>query len=598
MESMHHNGVMVPPEYEGQGLVVAIKDEKIKLNSEQEELAVAWAKKIGTPYVEDPVFAKNFHEDFSEKLGFKVLPGDVDYSEIRKLIIEERERKKNLPKEEKKRLREERKAIREMNKERYGYVTIDGIRMEIGNYVVEPSSIFMGRGKHPLRGKWKEGPRYEDIELNLSPDAPIPEGDWKEILWDPEAMWIARWRDKLSGKMKYVWPSDSSILKQKSDIEKFDKAKELQRDIDKVKSHIMENLDHEDLCRRKTATVCYLIDHLKFRIGDEKDEDEEADTVGASTLRPEHLTFNGGNKVVFDFLGKDSVRHYLEAELPEEVYGNLKHFAENAESTLFDEVNSKTVSDFLDEVITGLSAKVFRTCYSTKIVEEKLKKFEVSPDDPDYVKKHIATLANLEAAILCNHKRTIPRTWEKVLERRKERLKEKKRKARENLRKYREKIRDARNKYKERLARYEKKLAEDKEKLVEYKEILKQRMDEGRSTKGIKNRIASKKRVIKNGRQRIRDLKKKHRERIDRYKDRLEARRAKDQEYIEKYTLQIEARQMTRDYNLNTSLKSYIDPRIFYEWGRENDYDWKDYYSAALCRKFSWVEEGIPDHDS
>ena len=71
----------------------------------------------------------------------------------------------------------ERKVIREANKERYGYAVIDGERCEVGNYTAEPSSIFMGRGEHPWRGRWKEGPSHVDIELNLSPDALRPEGE-------------------------------------------------------------------------------------------------------------------------------------------------------------------------------------------------------------------------------------------------------------------------------------------------------------------------------------------------------------------------------------------------------------------------------------
>ena len=52
---------------------------------------------------------------------------------------------------------------------------------------------------------------------------------------------------------------------------------------------------------------------------------------------------------------------------------------------------------------------------------------------------------------------------------------------------------------------------------------------------------------------------------------------------------------MTRDYNLGTSMKSYIDPRIYYDWGRKVDYDWKSYYSKTLQKKFSWVD---PDQES
>ncbi|MBN1785065.1 MAG: DNA topoisomerase I, partial [Candidatus Bathyarchaeota archaeon] len=102
METLHHNGVLIPAQYEGKGLIVKINGKEVKLTAEQEEMAFAWAKKVGTPYVEDKVFAKNFHKDFSEKLGFTVKHGDVDYSAIVSLVEEEREYKKNLPKEEKK----------------------------------------------------------------------------------------------------------------------------------------------------------------------------------------------------------------------------------------------------------------------------------------------------------------------------------------------------------------------------------------------------------------------------------------------------------------------------------------------------------------
>ena len=42
-----------------------------------------------------------------------------------------------------------------------------------------------------------------------------------------------------------------------------------------------------------------------MRVGDEKDPDE-ADTVGAITLRKEHIKIEG-DTLHFDFLGKDSV---------------------------------------------------------------------------------------------------------------------------------------------------------------------------------------------------------------------------------------------------------------------------------------------------
>ena len=47
MERLHHNGVLVPPKYEGKGLTIKVKGDEIKLTTDQEEMAVAWAKKVG-----------------------------------------------------------------------------------------------------------------------------------------------------------------------------------------------------------------------------------------------------------------------------------------------------------------------------------------------------------------------------------------------------------------------------------------------------------------------------------------------------------------------------------------------------------------------
>ena len=71
-------------------------------------------------------------------------------------------------------------------------------------------------------------------------------------------------------------------------------------------------------------------------------------------------------------------------------------------------------------------------------------------------------------------------------------------------------------------------------------------------------------------------------------------RKEKDRQAIDKLKLQIKAQEETKDYNLGTSLKSYIDPRIYYNWGKKIDYDWKNYYSKTLRSKFSWVE---PDEE-
>jgi len=494
MKQLSHNGILIP-KYEPKGFHIIFKDKKIDLKPEQEEMAVAWVKKVETDYVKDKVFVGNFFDDFCKALGVKGSVSDFDFSEIKKIVDKEREVKLNMSKEEKKKLAAERKAIRETNKEKYGFATIDGERVELGNYMAEPSSIFMGRGEHPLRGRWKNGAKESDVVLNLSPDSKVPPSKWKAIVWQPSSMWIGKWDDKLSDKEKYIWVSDFSPMKQEREIEKFEKAKELEKKFGLIKSHIIKNLDSDNVKKRKIATVCYLIDALSMRVGDEKDEDE-ADTVGAITLTTKNIVICQNNLVKFNFIGKDYVKWEKEIVLPENIVRNLKEFIKNSESFVFDKVRSEDVNGFLSEIVGGITAKVFRTYHASKVVKEYIGNVKVKQDDSEAYKKYLATMANLQAAIVCNHKRKMPKNWNESLEKKKQRLEQLKLK----------------------------------------------------KTK-------------------------------------------KSEEAVKALEMKIKLMKAAKDYNLNTSLKSYIDPRIYYKWSKKVKFDWKKYYSKTLQRKFSWVEK-------
>lgn len=42
------------------------------MTPQHEEMAVAWVRKLGTEYAEDPVFVKNFFGDFCKALGLEI----------------------------------------------------------------------------------------------------------------------------------------------------------------------------------------------------------------------------------------------------------------------------------------------------------------------------------------------------------------------------------------------------------------------------------------------------------------------------------------------------------------------------------------------
>ena len=510
MKSLKHKGIYVPT-YDSKGFSIKIEGQKIPLKTKSKQMAIAWIRKtwsLTTP--PDEVFEKNFMQEFLEQLkqenpSLNVMKKEedpqIDFSEVSNYLLAEKQKKERMSKEEKKALAAERKVARLERKEKYGYAEVNGKKLEIANWTAEPSCLFAGRGDHPRRGKWKEGPGEEDIILNLSPGSPRPAGNWKDVVWEPDKMYVAKWTDKLTGKIKYVWFSDTAFIKQNREKEKFKKAEKLGKNITTIEQHIIKNMNAKDETKRKVATVCWLILKPNMRVGDEKDPDE-ADTVGAITLRAEHIKIDG-DTLHFDFLGKDSVRWEKSVPAPHAVIRNIEHYAKTSKEYLFEGVDSKKVSRFLSQKMQGLTAKVFRTWRCTKTVTEELAKSPVKKEDPLHLKKFHAKMANLKVAEVANHKRMVS-------------------------------------------PKFEERLAKKEDQFKEMKAQLKQKKAEGKKTASLETRIEKKK-------------------------------------------LDIELTKRTKEYNLGTSLKSYIDPTAYVKWARKVDFDLEKFYPKTLRNKFSWA---------
>ena len=69
LKQLVHNGILALQIPQPSRLALEIRGERRELSHQQIEMAMAWAKKQGTPYVEDPTFTHNFMQDFSAALG-------------------------------------------------------------------------------------------------------------------------------------------------------------------------------------------------------------------------------------------------------------------------------------------------------------------------------------------------------------------------------------------------------------------------------------------------------------------------------------------------------------------------------------------------
>ena len=540
-KTLQHNGILFPPLFESQGIKLKINAENIPLDLGQEEMVYQWAKKKDTPYAQDKVFQKNFTSDFAKTLPSKfkkISYGDLDFSDPYKLVDKEKDLKEMMTKEEKKAIATKRKELREELKEKFGKAIMDGKEVEVGNYMAEPPGIFIGRGEHPLRGRWKPPVTPKDVTLNLGKEAKVPEGNWGKIVHDKDSMWLAGWTDFLTQKRKYVWLADTAGLKQDRDKEKYEKAVKLANEIEKIKDRIVKDMKSRDSKISKISTACYLIYRTAMRVGDEKDPDE-ADTVGATTLRKEHINITP-NTIEFDFLGKDSVR--WQESVPakghdKQFHENLKKIIQNKKpkDDIFDGITSRHVNVYYSSIVKGLTAKVFRTYLATNVVKNYLKEHDNLKGKTPNEKLYHAKMANLEAAIMCNHKRTIPKTFEQVLEKKRDTLK-----------------------------KIEKDKPWGKTEVTLKKATAKETKTDAQTK--------TKEKRIKTLNEQIKKQKKKHKERQ------------------EKLKLQIDLSGKTRDYNLGTSLRNYIDPRVVKAWTDDVGAEWEKLYTAALQKKFLWVQ--------
>ena len=222
--------------------------------------------------------------------------------------------------------------------------------------------------------------------------------------------------------------------------------------------------------------------------------------------------------------------------------------------------SSRTVNAYLSDILPGLTAKVFRTHHATMAVHHSLESSGVGAEDPEYRKWETASLANLEAAVLCNHTKKEPATWERS----RKRYREREQKAQARI-----------GPYKDKVAGYRQALADLRQDAADKIEAASEKQRDKVAARYEKRIAVAERRVSQ-----------------------AETQLEKARQRLGKIQAQAAIATQKRTWNLGTSLKSYIDPRVYYEWGQQVDYDvLESYYPKALRSKFGWVKRGDGDTD-
>jgi len=470
-DTLVHNGpyfthIMEP--YKAHGAPLVYDGKNYKLSPAEERIANFYARRIISEeagnvvakLTEDAVFNKNFWTDFKKYLSpeHKKIFKDfkkLDFSKIVNKLMQQKELDKQMTAAQKN-IKKVRTAER---KQDYGYAVINGVKEPVGNFTIEPAAIFYGRGENPKRGKIKRDIDPEEVTINVQEGVTVkpPAGhNWKNVIHDHKAAWIANWKDPISNENKYVYLGAEGQLKGKSDYIKYEKARKLNKFLENVRKKYTADITSRVRKLKQLGTVLYFIDNYGLRVGNEKDE-SETDTVGASTLRVEHVKLKPPKTVVFDFLGKDSIRYYKELEVTPDVYHNVELFLKSKKPTdpLFNLISATDINNYLKTFDKDFSAKVFRTRLASTIMSNALNELRIKETATADEKKKMFTKANIKVAEVLNHQRTVSA------------------KAKELIKKYEQELKDLRK-------------------------LLRDTKASGKSTKAIETRIQKKKDQIEN----------------------------------------------------------------------------------------------------
>ena len=424
---------------------IMYKGKKYKLSQSEEKAAVLWADLLYRESLgnlterrsADSTFRKNYWSSFKKYLSKDHKKVFKKFSEIgwKPLVAKVASRKEKI----KGRTKEQKEKIATKNKEKeckYGYAYLDHKREKLDSYAVELQGLFIGRGKHPGRGKIKPLIFPEDVELNIGVDDPVPKAPkghkWGNILHDTTATWLSRWKDKISGKMKYVRFGKTGKFKAFSNLSKFYKVRKLQKNIETVRKKYRKYIVSKEAKKRQLGTVLWLIDHYGIRAGGEKGDDE-AETVGASTLKRGNVKIEK-DSVTFDFLGKDSIRYKQKIKIDDKnVLENFREFVKGKgkNADLFDKISAESINLYLKSFDSDFTAKVFRTRLASYNMFKELEKLRVSKAACTQKKnkalvKEVFVKANEKVAKILNHVKNLSVKGKEALKKAKTKIREKK----------------------------------------------------------------------------------------------------------------------------------------------------------------------------
>ena len=452
--------------------------------------------------------------------------------------------------------KEKNKEKNKIRKDKYGYAIVDGKKEPLQSWVLEPEGIYAGRPGCPYTGYWKSAVTAEDVILNTNSEKhPLLIQDGEEIKYinkEGKSLWHNEWRPEshhcadypsvigvpnakggmikvYSSTRKKIMFSAKSSVKQEGQIKKYEAGAELGESYGKVLKAVQSDFTSKKSKDLGTTIAVFLLFEKGIRIGEKKATTNG--TKGLLSLVWGKDVKRSGNKIKFDFLGKDSVHDVseIETEYAEKIEAHWKEFGQL-------KTDKDSIKAYVGAIVPGLdgvfSPKLARTAVAaytmTNALEAATKKFKITKDSPIALKKIAFEEANMEVAKRLNHQRGV------------------------------NKVAEAKRQAK--FAENEKALAAREEKTAETIKVREDKIKALKKAKktGWQDKVAKLQKMNENAKQKLNIAE-----------------------------LNLAQKEKTQNFTASTSKGAYIDPSIVSTWCRKIDMPLEKIYSKTQMEQFA-----------
>ena len=437
---------------------------------------------------------------------------DATVAKWRDFYAEEKIRKANYRAANKEVIAKQKEEL----KAKFGTAIVNGVEEPLQSYALEPEGIFFGRGDSPINGYWKFENKPEDLRLNItSKSMPVliwnkgeekifSEFDNWNVQWNPDAHFAAQYlikigipdaegniKEEKASKYKMIQFAATSSVKKEGQSKKYAAATELGKAYNKILAQVKKDFEEVPAKNLSTAVAVFMLFEKGIRIGF---AGETANgTKGLLALKWDKDVKRVGNKIKFDFYGKDSVR---DTSVLETEFADVIEACWSLNERL--DTNKFEIKEYIGKLAPAIkdvfSPKLCRTAVAaavmTKALEDATAKYKLTTESTDALKKLAFNEANMAVAKRLNHQRGVSKAAEAKreaantekkakLEDRAEKVKELNRKRKESIAKIKAAKKEG---WKDRVAKLEEMIAKSNEKLQQSKLDLKFKVENGNIT--------------------------------------------------------------------------------------------------------------------